>query len=58
LRGKFSAIYVYRNLYSYHAFKNGYIATTSGTDMVMLLNDVIRIDAGDLDFGGPLTALL
>jgi hypothetical protein len=28
------------------------MATKSGTDVVMLLNDVIRIDAGELDFGG------
>jgi hypothetical protein len=27
------------------------MATTSGTDMEMLLNDVIRIDAGEFDFG-------
>jgi hypothetical protein len=31
------------------------MATKSGTDVVMLLNDVIRIDAGELDFGGQPT---
>ena len=52
MRGRFSAIYAYRNLCSYHAFKNEYMATTSGTDIVMLLNDVVRIDAGEFDFWG------
>jgi hypothetical protein len=28
------------------------MATTSGTDMLMLQNDVIMIDAGKLDFRG------
>jgi hypothetical protein len=48
-----SAIYAYRNVYSYHAAKIRHMATTPGTDMVVLLNDVVRIDIGEFDVRGP-----
>jgi hypothetical protein len=56
--GGLSAIYVYRNVCSYHAAKNRYMASTPGTDVVVLLDDVVRIDAGEFDVRGPLPAPL